>query len=129
MDDEEFNLLLWQAKFGATATVLEAVDLDPALATRCNEFGQRLLHNACHSGELELATGLLDRGSDVHARDIGGYDAMLWASGKGHLPVVTILLDRGADPCTRGNHWTALGAATAWGHHPVCPEGRTWRRR
>ena len=129
MDDQQFDELLQQAKRGETAAVLAAVDLDPALATRADNGGERLLHEACYEGHLELATGLLDRGSDLHARSAHGSDALCLASGEGHLPVATLLLDRGADPCTRGNHWTALGAATAWGHHPVCPEGRTWRRR
>ena len=47
MDDEEFNELLWQAQGGETAAVLAAVDLDPALLTRANERGYRLLHHAC----------------------------------------------------------------------------------
>ena len=119
MDDEEFKQLLQQAYDGETEAVLAAVDLDPALATRANEDGVRLLHEACGGGHLELATGLLDRGSDVHARNDGGSDALYYASIDGHLPVATLLLDRGADPCTRDDDWTALGAAAAYGRHPV----------
>jgi hypothetical protein len=95
------------------------VDLDLALATRANEDGQRLLHWVCCGGRVELATGLLDRGSDVHARDSDGEEALLYASRYGHLPVATLLLDRGADPCIRNDDWTALGVAASDGHHPV----------
>ena len=119
MDNQEFIQLLGQASRGETAAVLAAVDLDPALLTRANEGGVRLLHRACLGGHLQLITGLLDRGSDVHARDDGGEDALNWASAHGQLPVATLLLDRGADPCTRDDDWTALGYAAVHGHHPV----------
>ena len=133
MDDEEFKQLLERARGGETAAVLAAVDLDPALLTRADEHGFRLLHWACFGGQLELVTGLLDSGSDLHARDTYGQDALFCTSRKGHVPVAALLLDRGADPCTRCGRWTALGAAAAWGITPLscscCPEGRTWRRR
>ena len=119
MNDQQFVLLLQQAVDGETAAVLAAVDLDPVLTTRANERGERLLHRACSGGHLELATGLLDRGSDVHARDYDGEDALYWASCQGHLPVATLLLDRGADPCTRSDGYTALGDAASEGHHTV----------
>ena len=110
---------MWQAQRGETAAVLAAVDLDPALATRADAYGDRLLNRACNGGHLELTTGLLDRGSDVHARGLSGWDALFCASCEGHLPVATLLLDRGADPCTRIDAWTALGRAAASGNHPV----------
>ena len=44
MDDEQFQQLLQRAERGETAAVLAAVDLDPALLTRANEIGSRLLH-------------------------------------------------------------------------------------
>ena len=119
MNDQQFGQLLERAQRGETAAVLAAVDLDPALATRGNAGGVRLLHRACSGGHLELATGLLDRGSDMHARNSGGFDALFWASGAGQLPVATLLLDRGADPCTRNDSWTTLGAASAWDYHHV----------
>ena len=119
MDNQQFKQLLQLAEDGETAAVLAAVDLDPALATRANEDGTALLHLACLYGHLELVTGLLDRGSDLHARNALGDDALFCASMNGHLPVATLLLDRGADPCTRDDNYTALGYAAAWGHHPV----------
>jgi hypothetical protein len=44
MNDQQFKQLLGQASRGETAAVLAAVDLDPALLTRGNERGVRLLH-------------------------------------------------------------------------------------
>ena len=119
MDDDEFHQLMDQAQRGETAAVLAAVDLDPALATRADEYGVRLLHRASQGGHLELTTGLLDRGSDLLAGDKFGQDALFWASIDGHLPVATLLLDRGADPCTRNDDWTALGDAASKGRHTV----------
>ena len=120
MDEQQFKQLLHQARRGETAAVLAAVDLDPALATRADAANRvRLLHEASIGGHLELVTGLLDRGSDLHARDRFGTDALFCASCEGHLPVATLLLDRGADPCTRIDYWTALGVAAVYDRHPV----------
>ena len=69
MDDAAFEELLRQALSGETEAVLAALDLDPTLATRAEIEGQTLLHKACWGNQLELGRALLDRGSDVHARD------------------------------------------------------------
>ena len=119
MNERDFKMLLRQAQRGETAAVLAAVDVDPALLLRFNEDGVRLLHWACYGGHLEMATGLLDRGSHLHARTLRGSDALCLASVQGHLQVATLLLNRGADPCTRADSWTAIGLAAARGHRPV----------
>ena len=115
---------------GETEDVLAAVDLNPVLATlRHTGGGIRLLHWACEGGHVELASSLLDRGSVLHARTVCGRDALYYASHRGHVPVVSLLLDRGADPCTREDNFTALGAAAPGAITPsscsCCPEGPT----
>jgi len=69
---------------------------------------------------LELAQGLVEAGSDLHAKTNGGWDALYWASNHNRLVVAAYLLDRGADPCTKGNHYTALGHAAHWGYQEMC---------
>ena len=122
MDDAAFGALLGQARRGETEAVLAALDLDPTLATRADIGGGTLLHMACEGNRLELGRALLDRGSDVHARDMHGQDALFCACDRGsNLALVTLLLDRGADHCSATNAGcTALMNVAFWGNHQVC---------
>jgi len=65
-----------------------------------------LLHYAAYYGRLDLVGELLDRGADIHARDIHGHDALMWACSGGHedLAMVTLLLDRGANLLAVSNY-------------------------
>ena len=120
MNEEEFQDLLYRASGGETAFVLAAVDQDLALLNRADQDGVRLLHYACDGGELELVQGLVERGSDLHAKDDAGEDALYLAVNNKKLTVATYLLDRGADPCTRTDDWTVLGWAAFRGYHEMC---------
>jgi hypothetical protein len=122
MDDAAFDVLLHQAYRGETGAVLAALDLDPTLATRARNFGYTLLHFASMGNQLELGRALLDRGSDVHARNDKGWDALYCAYDRGsNLAIVTLLLDRGADPCSVDNGgFTVLMNAASWGNYQVC---------
>jgi hypothetical protein len=98
----------------------EQIDADPALVNRrfseldCGMTGGRrltlrggtLLHVAAEYGNLDAATLLLDRGSEVNARatvddvGVGGQTAIFHAVTQfedGGLPVTQLLLARGAD--------------------------------
>ena len=119
MDEDEFDELLGRAGRGETEAVLAAVDAEPGLATRARVGGRTLLIEACDSNNIELARGLLERGSNVHARWMG-WDALMWASECGYLEVCTLLLDRGADPNSRDDDWTALGLAADSDRLEVC---------
>ena len=121
MDDQAFRNLLWQAHGGETAAVLAAVAGDQTLLHRSNEDGLRLLHYACMGDDhLELVQGLVEAGSDLHAKDNYGWDALHFASANNRLAVAAYLLDRGADPCTRVDRWTALGTAAYSGYQEMC---------
>ena len=122
MDDAAFDALLQQARRGEAEAVLTALDLDPTLAMRAAYFGRTLLHWACVGKHLELGRALLDRGSDVRARNNHGEDALNYACGPGsNLALVTLLLDRGADPCSASDgSYTALMNAAHYGNHQVC---------
>ena len=123
MDDAAFEELLLQAQRGETEAVLAALDLDPTLATRAGNGGYTLLHWACWGNHLELGRALLDRGSDVHARNNGGGDALFCACCRRgcNLALVTLLLNRGADPCsTSDGDYTVLMYAAYCGKYQVC---------
>jgi len=121
MDDQAIRNLLEQAGRGETAAVLAAVAGDQALLHKTDQRGYRLLHWACLGGDhLELVQGLVEAGSDLHAKTNGGRDALYWASAYNRLAVAAYLLDRGADPCTRGDRFTALGHAAYFGYQEMC---------
>jgi ankyrin repeat protein len=121
MDDQAFNNLLGQARRGETAAVLAAVAGDQALLHRSDQYGIRLLHWACLGGDhLELVQCLVEAGSDLHAKDNNGWDALYSATVTNRLAVAAYLLDRGADPCTRSGYLTALGHAAYLGYQEMC---------
>ena len=124
MNDQEFTNLLFRVTEGETEAVLAAVDAEPGLATRGAAAGNlwfrglTLLHRASSRGHVELASGLLDRGADMHAKDTYagvGRDALMQACFFGRVPVATLLLDRGADVnATNSRGQTALFLAAEW---------------
>ena len=126
MSEEEFDRLCDKAEEGKTVEVLAAVDQDRRLATRY--AGDRtLLMYVCwgNHDNPQLAQGLLERGADVHARDRHDWDALMYASDKGHIAAITVLLDRGADPDSgdffRNYVWdSALTNAARYDHFQVC---------
>ena len=120
MDVAAFEQLLDRARSGETEAVLEACRQHQGLVLRADVNRYRLLHHACRGGHLELARGLLDLGAVVDARDIVGWDALMYASNNGHAAVVTLLLDRGADPCSKDDYETALHMAAEKDHLQVC---------
>ena len=121
MDERAFIQLSDRARRGETEAVLEACRQHQGLVLRAKGIsGQRLLHEACRGGHLELARGLLDLGAVVDARVNNGVDALMNASSYGHAAVVTLLLDRGADPCSRNDYYTTLILAAEHDHLQVC---------
>jgi hypothetical protein len=122
MDEEAFKALLMQAGRGETAAVLAAVAGDQqALLHRADQqYGNTLLHWASAGGDLELVQGLVQRGSDLHAKDDEGEDALFYTTYNNNLAVATYLLDRGTDPCTRSVLFNALGWAAYRGYQDMC---------
>ena len=55
----------------------------------------------------------------MHARG-GGWDALMWASVRGHIAVITVLLDRGADPDSNNQKHSALSWAARYDRLQVC---------
>ena len=120
LTDEEFEALLNQVYEDETETVLAAVKRDPRLANRAGEHGYRLLYLACDGGHLELARGLFVYGTQISARNLGGWDALMAASRNGSVAVVGLLLSKGADPNSRNADDTALSQAAEYDNPEVC---------
>ena len=103
MNDQDFNYLLRQAQFGRTVEVLAAVDLDVGLVNRVGQLGWTLLIEASFGGHVDLIQGLLERKADIHARDATGWDSVMQAADRGHLPALTLLMNSGASMTTTAN--------------------------
>jgi len=60
---------------------------------------------------------LLDRGSDVNARETQSWTPLHQASRYGYVDLARLLIDRGADvDAQKEDHWTALHLASHGGH-------------
>ncbi|EDV40736.1 uncharacterized protein Dana_GF23769 [Drosophila ananassae] len=61
-----------------------------------NNKGETQLHQACISGNLELARRLIDQGHTVNVRDHAGWLPLHEACNHGYREIVELLLDKGA---------------------------------
>lgn len=74
---------------------------------------QTALSLASENGHLETVKALLDKGADVHAKDLNGSTSLHHASWRAHKDVVTELLKRGAHVNEKNNdNQTPLHLAT-----------------
>lgn len=64
---------------------------------------------------------LVDNRAETEAKDSWGWNALLWASQRGHLARVSLVLERGANLAASGDGsgYTALMAASLQGHEDV----------
>ena len=81
-------------------------------------YGDRSLHNAVWTGNIELVKMLLEKKADVNARKTDGATPLFLAAIRGHTEIVKLLLDYKAD-VNRGlpDGDTPLHTA-AWNGHP-----------
>jgi ankyrin repeat protein len=70
--------------------------LVPATANASNN-AQELLWAAVRNGDTNAAKALLEKGTDVNAKNEIGITALWIAASKGKLEVVELLLEHGAD--------------------------------
>ena len=80
-----------------------------------------LLWACWNGGHLELTGALLERGADVHAKNLHGYDACYWACCSGNLPFVALLLllDESVSPYARPpNNHSYISIAAVFDHPP-----------
>ncbi len=99
--------LHWAAKSGNRAA-LEALIAAKADLNAQDRQGRTPLWSAVE-GDLETVSYLLEKGSNVNARDLIKSTPLLWASGFGKPETVAFLLSKGADvKAVDDNGWTAL---------------------
>jgi Ankyrin repeats (many copies) len=91
-----------QASVSAVTGGARSMSADRATAARIYSPQTPLL-SAAASGDLVQATGLLDHGAPVDARDELGRTALMLAATQGRLDMVRLLLERGADPNAADN--------------------------
>ena len=103
MNEDDFEGLLLRARGGHTVEVLAAVDLDVGLVNRVAQGGYTLLINASWGRHVDLIQGLLERKADIHARTAYGWDSVMHAASRGHLPALTLLMNSGASMTTTDN--------------------------
>ncbi|KAI8664541.1 NACHT domain-containing protein [Fusarium keratoplasticum] len=67
------------------------------------------LRIAASEGRDARVRELLERGSNINARDEGGHTALMWAAMKGHTSTMRLLIENGADvnSCT-DDGWTVM---------------------
>ncbi len=62
--------------------------------------GVQALFKAITAGRTQIASRLIDAGTNVNARSRQGYTALMIAASHGHEEIVQLLLDKGADLTT-----------------------------
>ena len=82
--------------------------------------GETALMDASREGHVEIVQAILDKGTNVNAKDDWGRTALMLASQKGHKDHVELLLAKGADVNARASNGdTALMLASDNGHKEV----------
>jgi ankyrin repeat protein len=81
-----------------------------ANANEKDSRGMTVLMIAAERGSLDVVQALLNKGADVHEKELRqGRTALILAVANGHAPVVRALLDKGADVKDKDNNgWTPL---------------------
>lgn len=101
----ETTLIFSAAQWGRSDLVAFLLEQGVAVGTVID--GQTMLHvvaslqhhwRTSASSLIRVLRVLLDRGSDIEALDRYGYNALHWATKRGHLEIVTFLLEAGANP-------------------------------
>jgi ankyrin repeat protein len=105
MNDEQFRTILGYAESGNRDKVTDALEKEPALATRASDAtGTTILHMACRGGHVDLVRDLLDLKADVNRHDrFYGLSPIMYAALGGSIPVMELLLLRGADTTAQNN--------------------------
>jgi ankyrin repeat protein len=116
---QQFQDLLYQAQCGNIQLVKEAVEKDPGLAKRSGEYNTTLLYFGYQYPEL--ATFLLDHGSDINIQVVGGTSILMNACQSTNFDIVEFLLKKGANPHIKRNDGkTAILLAAEKDNYEVC---------
>ena len=75
----------------------------PSLALEANNFGNTLLHLACHHGRLDLCIVLLLRGADINRADINGFTPLMVGVQFDNIECAKMLIAKGATVGIKNN--------------------------
>jgi ankyrin repeat protein len=86
---------------------------------KAKALNKKLL-DASRDGILEEVERLIKEGVDIEAKDLSGWNSLMWASLNGYKEMVELLLKNKADIEVKdSNGWTALMYASANGHKEI----------
>ena len=75
---------------------------------------------ACEEGDLEKAKLLIEKGTNIEAKDNDGNNPLIYASCYGRIEIVKYLIEKGADIEAKGNYgYTPLIVASCYGYIEV----------
>jgi hypothetical protein len=96
-NDEQFYWFCRNAFDSNKEKIFSAIDKERQLLKRTNN-NVTLLIWACSRDNPLLVKGLIERGAYINDLDLGGWDALMYASSFGYLQVCIVLLNSGSDP-------------------------------
>ena len=73
------------------------------------------LHEACHTGQLEIARYLLANGADITSQDRDGMTPLHWAAWHQHLDLIDLLVENNAPLKIRNTYGGTVLDATIYG--------------
>lgn len=83
--------------------------------TSVNSEGNILLHEACRNdSRIDVAKMLINKGSDVNAKNNSGYTPLHIAALNGSSEIITLLLENGADKNAKDNDGSTPYDRAVW---------------
>lgn len=115
--------LHWAVSKGHHSMVRLLINESANIAATVDQSGQAALHLAARDGDVGMTQLLLDKGSDIEAKDSQGTSSLHFASFFGNLDVLRCLLKNGADVhVCASDGATPLQLASIMGHKAVVTE-------
>ena len=101
------------------ASPVQPLQVQPVVATPSAAAAPLSLHSAIAKGDYANAMKMIERGTDIEAKDTGaGASPLHYAVMKGSLPMAGMLLQRGADVNSRTKSGTTpLHTAVLYNHY------------
>ena len=105
-DAEGCTALHHSAREAQTDCVRLLVEKGACVAAKDSKWSQTPFLWACYIGNVDMASFLLDHGSDVNCRGLHHCTGLVWAAGKSNLGLVRLLLEAGAKVDTGDKYGT-----------------------